>query len=66
VLLQSLGFGSPKDAGIAIAQLQQDDAKALAALGAQVTLGEGVSAAQVAEALGTLRAELAEKAKTKA
>jgi tryptophanyl-tRNA synthetase len=66
VLLQSLGFGSPKDAGMAIAQLQQDDAKALAALGAQVTLGEGVSAAQVAEALGTLRAELAEKAKTKA
>jgi hypothetical protein len=51
---------------MAIAQLQQDDAKALAALGAQVTLGEGVSAAQVAEALGTLRAELAEKAKTKA
>ena len=66
VLLQSLGFASPKDAGIAIAQLQQDDAKALAALGSQVSLGEGVSAAVVAEALATLRAELAEKAKAKA
>ena len=66
VLLQSLGFASPKDAGMAIAQLQQDDAKALAALGAQVSLGEGVSAEVVAEALATLRAELAEKAKAKA
>mgnify|MGYP000573619811 FL=1 len=66
VLLQSLGFASPKDAGMAIAQLQQDDAKALAALGSQVSLGEGVSAAVVAEALATLRAELAEKAKAKA
>ena len=65
VLLQSLGFASPKDAGMAIAQLQQDDAKALAALGAQVTFGEGVSTALVAEALATLRAELAEKAKAK-
>ena len=66
VLLQSLGFASPKDAGMAIAQLQQDDAKVLAALGSQVSLGEGVSAAVVAEALATLRAELAEKAKAKA
>jgi tryptophanyl-tRNA synthetase len=66
VLLQSLGFGSPKDAGMAIAQLQQDDAKALATLGAQVSLGEGVSAVVVAEALATLRAEMAEKAKAKA
>ena len=66
VLLQSLGFASPKDAGMAIAQLQQDDAKALAALGPQVTLGEGMSAVLVAEALATLRAELAEKAKAKA
>jgi tryptophanyl-tRNA synthetase len=66
VLLQSLGFASPKDAGMAIAQLQQDDAKALAALGSQVSLGEGASAEVVAEALATLRAELAEKAKAKA
>jgi tryptophanyl-tRNA synthetase len=65
VLLQSLGFGSPKDAGMAIAQLQQDEAKALAALGQQVALGDGVSAADVAESLATLRAELAEKAKAK-
>ena len=66
VLLQSLGFGSPKDAGLAIAQLQQDDSTALAVLGAQVTLGEGVSASDVADALSVLRAELAEKAKAKA
>ena len=65
VLLQSLGFASPKDAGMAIAQLQQDDAKAMAALGQQVGLGDGVSAANVAEALATLRTELAEKAKGK-
>ncbi|MEO0029686.1 MAG: Tryptophan--tRNA ligase [Pseudomonadota bacterium] len=65
VLLQSLGFSSPKDAGLAIAQLQQDDAKALAALGAQVAFGEGVSSSEVAQSLATLRAELAEKAKSK-
>ncbi len=65
VLLQSLGFASPKDAGMAIAQLQQDDAKAMAALGQQVGLGDGVSAANVAETLATLRTELAEKAKGK-
>jgi tryptophanyl-tRNA synthetase len=65
VLLQSLGFASPKNAGMAIAQLQQDDAKAMAALGQQVGLGDGVSAANVAEALATLRTELAEKAKGK-
>jgi tryptophanyl-tRNA synthetase len=65
VLLQSLGFSSPKDAGLAIAQLQQDDAKALAALGAQVAFGEGVSSSEVAQSLATLRAELAEKVKAK-
>jgi tryptophanyl-tRNA synthetase len=65
VLLQSLGFSSPKDAGLAIAQLQQDDAQALAALGAQVAFGEGVSSSEVAQSLATLRAELAEKAKAK-
>jgi tryptophanyl-tRNA synthetase len=66
VLLQSLGFGSPKDAGLAIAQLQKDDTTALAVLGAQVALGEGVSASDVADALSVLRSELAEKAKAKA
>ena len=65
VLLQSLGFSSPKDAGMAIAQLQQDDAKAMAALGTQVGLGDGVSAHDVAGSLATLRAEMAEKAKNK-
>ena len=66
VLLQSLGFASPKEAGMAIGQLQQNDAKALAEMGAQVSLGEGVAASEVTSALGVLRAELAEKAKSKA
>ena len=66
MLLQSLGFGSPKDAGLAIAQLQQDDSTALAVLGAQVALGEGVNVTDVADALSVLRSELAEKAKAKA
>jgi tryptophanyl-tRNA synthetase len=65
VLLQSLGFSSPKDAGLAIAQLQQDDAQALVALGAQVALGDGVSSSELAQSLATFRAELAEKAKAK-
>lgn len=66
VLLQSLGFASPKEAGLAIGQLQQNDAKALAELGAQITLGEGVTGSEVSSALEALRAELAEKAKSKA
>ena len=65
VLLQSLGFASPKDAGMAIGQLQQNEAKALAKLGQQVALGEGVSAAEVIESLAELKAELAEKATSK-
>ena len=36
VLLQSLGFASPKDAGLAIAQLQRDGAAALTTLAAQL------------------------------
>jgi tryptophanyl-tRNA synthetase len=36
LLLQSLGFASPKDAGMAIAQLKQDGLAALAALGGQL------------------------------
>ena len=66
VLLQSLGFASPKEAGLAIGQLQQNDAKALAEMGVQVSLGEGVAASEVTSALEVLRAELAEKAKSKA
>ena len=65
VLLQSLGFTSPKEAGLAICQLQQNDAKAQVELGAQVTLGEGVTADEVRSALNALRVELAEKAKSK-
>ena len=65
VLLQSLGFASPKEAGMAIGQLQQNDAQALAALGSQVTLGEGITGLEVSSALEALRAEMAEKAKSK-
>jgi tryptophanyl-tRNA synthetase len=65
VLLQSLGFSSPKDAGLAIAQLQQSEVKELADLGSQIVLGEGVNLAEVAKDLGALRAEMAEKAKAK-
>ena len=65
VLLQSLGFSSPKDAGLAIAQLQQDGTKAMTDFGPQIGFGEGVKLAEVAEALDALRAELAEKAKAK-
>ena len=66
VLLQSLGFASPKEAGLAIGQLQQNDANALTELGTQITLGEGVTGSEVNSALDALRAELAEKAKSKA
>jgi tryptophanyl-tRNA synthetase len=65
VLLQSLGFASPKEAGLAIGKLQQNDAKALTELGAQITLPEGVTVSEVNSALDALRAELAEKAKSK-
>jgi tryptophanyl-tRNA synthetase len=65
VLLQSLGFSSPKDAGLAIAQLQHNEVKEMADLGSQIVLGEGVSLADVAKDLDALRAEMAEKAKAK-
>lgn len=65
VLLQSAGFSSPKDAGLAIAQLQQFDGKAKTDLGSQIGLVEGVKLADVAAALEALRTELAEKAKSK-
>jgi tryptophanyl-tRNA synthetase len=66
VLLQSLGFASPKDAGLIIGQLQQNDANALTALGGQIGLGEGFTEAEVSAALAALKAELAEKTKSKA
>jgi tryptophanyl-tRNA synthetase len=65
VLLQSVGFSSPKDAGLAIAQLQQVDVKAMTDLGSQIGLVESVKLAEVAAALEALRAEIAEKAKAK-
>jgi tryptophanyl-tRNA synthetase len=65
VLLQSLGFSSPKDAGLAIAQMQHVGAKAMTDFGPQIGFGEGVKFAEVAEALEAMRAELAEKAKAK-
>jgi tryptophanyl-tRNA synthetase len=65
VLLQSLGFASPKDVGMAIGQLQRNDATALADWGQQVALGEGVSASEVIQSLAELKAELAEKATSK-
>ena len=65
VLLQSLGFSSPKDAGLAIAQLQQTEVKEMADLGSQIVLGEGVNLVDVAQGLDALRAEMAEKAKAK-
>jgi tryptophanyl-tRNA synthetase len=64
-LLQSLGFASPKEAGLAIGQLQQQGVKALAELGSQVSLGDGISASEMSSALEALRAEMAEKAKSK-
>ncbi len=66
VLLQSLGFASPKDAGLAIGQLQQDPETALAQLSQQIVLGEGVTPAELSKSLAALHAELQEKAKSKA
>ena len=43
LLLQSQGFASPKDAGAAIARLQQLGTAALAAFEGQVAAGDGVS-----------------------
>jgi len=54
LLLQSQGFASPKDAGAAIARLQQVGAAALPAFEDQVATGEGVSNNEVAAALQQL------------
>ena len=66
VLLQSLGFASPKEAGLIIGQLQQNDAEILSALGDKLTVGEGFTEAEVSAALAALQAEIAEKTKSKA
>ena len=65
VLLQSSGFASPKDAGLAIGQLQQNPDTALANLSQQVALADGVSDSDLSTALAALQAELLEKAKSK-
>jgi len=65
VLLQSSGFASPKDAGQAIGQLQQNPETALANLNQHVALGDGVSDSELSKALAALQAELLEKAKSK-
>ena len=54
LLLQSQGFVSPKDAGAAIARLQQLGAAALPAVGGQLSAAEGVSDAEIAAALQQL------------
>jgi tryptophanyl-tRNA synthetase len=54
LLLQSTGFAAPKDAGQAIARLQQQGESALAALAGQLAPIEGVPAQDVAAALQQL------------
>jgi tryptophanyl-tRNA synthetase len=54
LLLQSTGFAAPKDAGQAIARLQQQGESALTALAGQLVPVEGVPTQEVAEALQQL------------
>ena len=54
LLLQSTGFAAPKDAGQAIARLQQQGAGALAALASQLAPVDGVPAQDLAAALQQL------------
>ena len=51
LLLQSLAFDSPKEAGQAIRQLQTAGAPALASLAAQLQVPDGVATEAIAEAL---------------
>ena len=55
LLLQSLAFDSPKDAGQIICLLQSEGASALGALAARVQMAEGVTAEEVASALQVLQ-----------
>lgn len=55
LLLQSLGFAAPKEAGQSIAQLQRDGATALAALKPRLQSLPDVSDGQVIQALQQLR-----------
>jgi tryptophanyl-tRNA synthetase len=65
VLLQSLGFTSPKDAGLAIARLQENTQLAITELGPQVVLGHEVSMDLVLASIDSLVSEIAERAKSK-
>ena len=55
-LLQSLGLDSPRDAGHAIAQLQQQGAAALAALAPQIEALSDAARAEALQALAQLQA----------
>lgn len=57
LLLESRGFESPKDAGLAIGRLQKDGALALRELAEQLILADGVVGADVEAALQLLAAE---------
>jgi len=56
LLLQSLGFDAPKDAGAAVARLQKEGAAALDALAQRLDRVEGVAPGDVAAALQQLLA----------
>ena len=56
LLLQSLGLDSPRDAGHAIAQLQQQGAAALAALAPQIEALSDAARAEALQALAQLQA----------
>lgn len=55
LLLQSLGFTAPKEAGQSIAQLQREGATALVALKPRMQALDGISDEQVVQALEQLR-----------
>ena len=55
LLLQSLGFAAPKEAGQSIAQLQRDGAAALTALKPRLLMLEDINDNQVLQALDQLR-----------
>jgi len=65
VLLQSTGFTSPKDAGAAIARLQQNTQIAISELDSQLAFGQDVSMDLVLAAIERLVADIAEKAQAK-
>ena len=65
VLLQSLGFTLPKDAGLAIARLKQNTQLAITELGPQLVLGLEASMDLVMASMDSLVTDIAERAKLK-